>query len=181
MDKFNAMSIGEKVIVVAGALLLIASFLPWYRVSAFGFTASAHGWEAPNAIWSILAVFVGLAMAGAVVLKTFTDVQLPADIGGQSWGRVYLGGGVLAVLLVVIKFIAENSNLSYGFYVGLLATLGLAAGGALMYRDEGGILPGMGGSSGPLGGGGSPGGTGGSAPPPAPPPASPPPSAPPGQ
>lgn len=170
MDKFNAMSIGEKVILIAGVVMLIASFLPWYRVSAFGVTFSANGWEAPNAIWSILAVFVGLAMSATVAAKTFTDVQLPADIGGQSWDRIYLGGGALALLLVVLKFITESSNLSFGFYIALLAALALAAGGALTYRDEGGVLPGM-------GGGGSTGGS----PPSGGPPASPPPSAPSGQ
>ena len=153
MDKFNAMSIGEKIILIAGAVLLIASFLPWYRVSAFGFTFSAHAWEAPNAIWSILAVLVGLVLSATVAARTFTDVKLPADIGGQSWGRIFLGGGALVLLLLVIKFLAESSNLSYGFYIGFLSAVALAAGGALLFRDEGGVLPGMGGGDSP---GGSP-------------------------
>ncbi len=170
MDKFNAMSIGEKGIVVAGALLLIASFLPWYRVDLGPFgDISRNGWQSPGAFWSMLAVFIGLAMAVAVGLKNFTDVALPDKPAGRTWAEVYLGGGALALLLVVIKFIAESSNLSYGFYIGFLATLALAAGGAMMFRDAGGVLPGIGGS----------GSSGGS--PPASPPPSPPPSAPSGQ
>ncbi len=179
MDKFNAMSIGEKVIVVAGALLLIASFLPWYRYDFGLFDISRNGWQSPGAFWSILAVFVGLAMSGVIAVKTFTDVQLPPDVGGQSWGRVFLAGGALALLLVVFKFITESSDLSYGFYIGLLATLALAAGGALMYRDEGGVLPGIGGSGSQ--GGSPPSSSPPSDGPPASPPPSPPPSAPSGQ
>ncbi len=151
MEKFQALSLGEKIILVAGVVLLIASFLPWYRVSAFGFTFSANGWQAPGALWSMLAVFIGLAMAGVVGAKTFTDIQLPANLGGQSWARVHLAGGVLALLLVVIKFINENNSMSFGFYLGFLCAIALAAGGALMFRDEGGTIPGMPSSDGPAG------------------------------
>ncbi len=151
MEKFQALSMGEKLILVAGIVLLIASFLPWYRVSAFGFTFSANGWEAPGAFWSIIAVLIGLAMSGVVAAKTFAAIELPSDIGGQSWARIYLGGAAIALLFLIIKFINHSGDLSFGFYLGFLAALALAAGGALMFRDEGGTLPGMPPSDGPAG------------------------------
>ncbi len=168
MDKFNAMSIGEKGILIAGAVLLIASFLPWYRVSAFGFTASANGWEAPGAIWSMLAVVIGLAMAVAVAVKNFTDVELPDKPAGRSWTEIYLGASVIAALSILIKIINENEFMSFGFYLGIICVAALVVASAMMFREEGGVLPGMGGSP-PSGG------------PPASPPPSPPPSAPSGQ
>ncbi len=33
MDKLNELSTGEKLIAGGGVVLLIASFLPWYKVS----------------------------------------------------------------------------------------------------------------------------------------------------
>ncbi len=150
MEKFQALSMGEKLILVAGLVLLIASFLPWYRIDLGPFgDFTRNGWQSPGAFWSIIPVFIGVAMSAVVALKTFSDVELPSDIGGQSWARIHLGGGVLALLFLVIKFINENSFLSFGFYLGFIAALALAAGGALMFRDEGGTLPGMPPSDGP--------------------------------
>ena len=144
LEKFQALGLGEKIILIAGVVLLIASFLPWYSVDLGPFgSVSRNGWESPGALWSIVPVFIGLAMAGVIALKTFTAVQLPNDVGGQSWARVHLAGGALALLFVVIKFLNESSHLSFGFYLGLVAAAALAAAGFLMYRAEGGTLPGM--------------------------------------
>ena len=57
MDK--KLSPTEIAIMGGGALLLVASFLPWHSVSVpfFG-TISRNGWEDPSTPWSILAVLV---------------------------------------------------------------------------------------------------------------------------
>jgi len=140
LEKFMALSIGEKIIIIAGLVLLIDGFLPWYSASAefagVKVSASASGWEAPGAIWSMLAILIGLAMAAVVILKGLTEVEIPDDVGGQSWPRILLGGGVAALVLVVIKFLSESSNLGFGFYLGFIAAAALAAGGFLMFREE---------------------------------------------
>ena len=175
MDKFNAMSIGEKGILIAGAVLLIASFLPWYRVDLGPFgDISRSGWQSPGALWSMLAVFIGLAMAIAVALKNFTDVELPDKPAGRSWTEIYLGASVIAALSILIKIINENEFMSFGFYLGIICVAALVGASAMLFREEGGVLPGM-------GGGGSTGGSPPSGSPPASPPPSPPPSAPSGQ
>jgi hypothetical protein len=140
VEKFMARGIGEKIIIIAGVVLFIDGFLPWYSVSAdtvIGHvSATWNGWEAPGAIWSILAVFVGLAMVAAVVVRGLTDAEVPDNVGGVSWPRILLGGGVAAVLLVVIKLLNESSHLGFGFYLGILCALALAGGGFLMFREE---------------------------------------------
>ena len=152
MERFQALSMGEKLILIAGVVLLIASFLPWYRIDLGPFgDVSRNGWQSPGAFWSIIAVFIGLAMSGVVAVKTFSAVELPSDIGGQSWARIHPGGGAVALLFLIIKFINENSYLSFGFYIGFIAVLALAGGALLMFRDEGGTLPGMPPSGGPPG------------------------------
>ncbi len=149
MQKFQALSLGEKIILVAGVVLFICGFLPWYSIDFGPFSATRNGWQSPGAFWSIIAVVIGLAMSGVITVKTFTDMKLPADIGGQSWARIHLAGGAIALLFIIIKFINENDFLGFGFYLGFLAAAALAAGGALMFRDEGGTLPGMPPSDGP--------------------------------
>jgi len=139
MDKINELSTGEKLIAGGGILLLIASFLPWYKVSVsfgdFSASASANGWEAPGALFSILAVIIGIVLAGAVLGPKFGNMQLPA-LGSITWGQAFVGGGGAALLLLVIKFLNESSSISYGFFVGFIAAAALAAGGYLLYSEE---------------------------------------------
>ncbi|MEX2160137.1 MAG: hypothetical protein WEB04_12115 [Dehalococcoidia bacterium] len=150
MEKFQALGMGEKLILIAGVVLLISSFLPWYRIDLGPFgDVSRNGWQSPGAIWSIIAVFIGVGMSGAVALTAFSTVALPSNVGGQSWARIYLGGAAIALLCLIIKFLNENSYLSFGYFLGLIAVLALAAGAFLMFRDEGGTLPGLPSSGGP--------------------------------
>ncbi len=134
MDKITAMSNGEKLIAGGGILLLVAAFLPWYSID-FG----RNGLQSPGAIWSLLAVVIGVIMAAAILAPKFTDVKLP-DLGSITWPQAHLGLGVGALLLVVIKFLSESSFLGFGFYLGFIAAVALAAGGYLYFTENGGKL-----------------------------------------
>jgi len=142
VGKFMALGVGEKIIIIAGVVLFIDGFLPWYSIDLGQFGSwTANGWESPGAIWSILAVLVGLAMGAVVVVKGLTEVEIPDNVGGVSWPKILLGGGVAALVLVVIKFLNENSDLGFGFYLGIVAAAALAAGGCLMVREESAVGP----------------------------------------
>lgn len=143
VDKFKALGLGEKIILVAALVLLIDSFLPWYSVNIGSIAGvdlgSVHrnGWESPGGLWSILAVLIGLAMAGVILVKNLAkEGTLPDNISGITWPKIYLGAGAAAALFIVIKIINESSHLGFGFFVGIICVAGLAAGGVLMYRDE---------------------------------------------
>jgi uncharacterized membrane protein YgcG len=170
-DKFQAMSLGEKIILPAGVLLFIIGFFPWYRIDLVVTTVSRNGWESPGAIWSILAILVGLVMAAAVAVKNFAAAgTLPDNISGITWPRIHLGLGIAALVFVIIKLLNESSHLGIGFYLGIIAAAALAAGGFLMFRDEqAGTTTGAGGGGapggGPSGGGGPTGGGEGGGPP----------------
>ena len=139
MDKITAMSNGEKLIAGGGILLLVAAFLPWYSID-FGFgSISRNGLQSPGAIWSLLAVVIGVIMAAAILAPKFTDVKLP-DLGSITWPQAHLGLGVGALLLVVIKFLSESSFLGFGFYLGFIAAVALATGGYLYFTENGGKL-----------------------------------------
>ena len=137
LEKFMSLSIGEKIIIIAGVVLFIDGFLPWYSIDLgpFGsFTRS--GWQSPGAIWSMLAILIGIAMSGVVAVKISTEGVIPENVGGFTWPKILLGGGVAALLLVVIKFLNESSSLGFGFYLGFIAAAALAVAGVLMFREE---------------------------------------------
>jgi hypothetical protein len=142
-EKMNMLSMGEKVVVGGAIVLLIASFLPWYDIGgelgefgdALGISTTRSGWQSPGGIFSILAVLIGLAMAGSILAMKFGNVQMPA-MGNFTLGQVFLAAGGLVVLLIIIKFLNESSHLGFGFYLGFLAALGLGVGGYLIYTEE---------------------------------------------
>jgi hypothetical protein len=137
IEKFNALSMGEKMILPAGVVLFILGFLPWYSVDLGPLgTYTRSGWESPGAFWSILAILVGLAMAAVVALKAFGTATLPDNVGGVTWPKIHLGGGVAALVLVLIKFLNENNSMGFAFYLGIIAAAALAVGGLLMFREE---------------------------------------------
>jgi hypothetical protein len=138
VDKINTLSTGEKLIAAGGIVILIASFLPWYSIDAGPLGSfTRNGWQSPGSIWSVLATLIGIAMAGAVLASRLGSMELP-DLGGGNltWGTVFLGGGALALLCVVFKFLNESSYISFGFFLGIIAAIALVAGGYLLYAEE---------------------------------------------
>ncbi len=137
VEKFMALGIGEKIIIVAAVVLFIDGFLPWYSIDLGplgDFTRS--GWESPGAIWSILAVLIGLVMGGVVVVKGLTETEMPDNVGGFTWPKIMLGGGVAALVFLLIKLLNESDYMGFGFYLGIICAAALAAGGFLMFREE---------------------------------------------
>jgi len=137
VEKFMALGIGEKIIIVAAVVLFIDGFLPWYSIDLGPLgDFTRNGWESPGAIWSILAVLIGLVMGGVVVVKGLTATEMPDNVGGFTWPKIMLGGGVAALLFLVIKLLNESSYMGFGFYLGIICAAALAAGGFLMFREE---------------------------------------------
>ena len=137
IERFKALSIGEKTIIIAAVVLFIDGFLPWYSIDLGPFgDFTRNGWESPGAIWSILAIIVGLVMGGVIAVKLSTEAVIPENVGGVTWPKIFLGGGVATLVLVLIKMLNESSNLGYAFYIGIIATAALAVAGFLMYTQE---------------------------------------------
>jgi len=139
-ESFMKMPLGEKIILPAGLILLIDSFLPWYHASACVFTVcgsiNRSGWQSPGAFWSILAVLIGLALAALVAVTRFTTVKMPALPQGVTMARIYAGGAAAAALFVIIKLINESSHLGFGFFVGIVCVAALCVGGGLLFQAE---------------------------------------------
>ena len=133
-EQFQKMALGEKIILVAGPLLFIDGFLNWY--TATGSRGPASGWDSPGSIWSVLAILLGLTMAGLVAAVRLGNVKMPQLPQGVTWGRMMLGLGGASALSVVAKFVNDSSNLDFGFFIGALLVAALATGGFMTFQEE---------------------------------------------
>ena len=131
-----ALGPGRRMAAGGAVLGLISSFLPWYGVSAFGFSASVDGWHG----WGFLAALAFLG-AGALVLLPVFGVSLqplhdalPPTVDET---RLVLGAGVIAVvttLLFIVTTGGGGSSLvsagpAIGAWISLLCGVLVAAGG----------------------------------------------------
>jgi energy-coupling factor transporter transmembrane protein EcfT len=146
------------VVVGAGLLAYIASFLPWYRadVSILGIerSATSNAWNAGIGAW--LPVLL-LVVAGVVVLASTTGVRLPA-----SKSLITLGLSALAVIAILLRWmtfpdstgqssfemdnvdveglLAVSSGAGVGLYVGLIAAIAALVASFLTSRAAGASL-----------------------------------------
>lgn len=133
---FNKLSQGERIILISGVLLLVFSFFPWFGLDLLAIEVKRTAWDN---VLSLLAVLVGIVMVLQVVLANFTTVKLPAP--PVPWGRVHLGLGVLVLVLVLLQVLLGDEiggvdlDRKIGAILGLLAALGLAAGGFLRSKE----------------------------------------------
>lgn len=145
---------GEMIAVVAGVVLLIALFLPWYGAEAqFGgvsVSESANAWQTLSFIDLLLFVIAAVAIGVSVARATGS---LPADVPAAL---LVVAAGALGVLLVLFRLVdipapelpevADGSfefGRKIGLFVALLASAGIAYGGwrANMERAGGPVRP----------------------------------------
>src|SRR3989304_4721979 len=103
MERFNALSLGEKLIAGGGVLMFIAGFLPWWSWSEGGFSGSSDGWSFPGSMWSVLVVIVSLALLAVVLAPALANVKLPDLPPNVTWGMVYGGAAAAIVVLMLLK------------------------------------------------------------------------------
>jgi hypothetical protein len=131
----------ERVLAVAGLLVFIDSFLPWYSVSAGAYSASANGWGVGFGGW--FPVLLILAVGVVAALPAFGQ-SFSVRGGYAAYGVVTL----VATLIILIRWLTYPSDnglasagvsagASFGTYiaviVGIVAVvfsyLGFTAGG----------------------------------------------------
>jgi hypothetical protein len=150
------------VILAAGAVALIASFLAFYKYSYGGIAISqadrnaarAAGISLPGggssksfSAWSssgfglfplaTLPALLGLVMALQVGLTTFADVKLPARVLGFDWLQIHLVLGVQAVVLMLAYLLVNKGPATYGigYWLMFVASIGLVVGAVMLSRE----------------------------------------------
>jgi hypothetical protein len=125
MDEWKALPLGRQLILGAGVLLLIVTFLPWQSWDIGPFTLSRNAWHGG---WGILLGLATLAAVGWVAARAF-EVALPEEIPDTTATLVL---GVLVVALAVIKNLADTNSTVWS-YIGVILAAVVAYGAWLVY------------------------------------------------
>src|ERR1700690_1406569 len=97
MDKFAALSKGQKILLGGGVLLFIDTFLPWQAVSIFSIDAW-HGF------WGVVLGLLVIVLLAWSAARAF-GVALPTNIP-EGLSTLALGG--LIFLFALIKTLNDN-------------------------------------------------------------------------
>jgi peptidoglycan/LPS O-acetylase OafA/YrhL len=122
---------GEWIAALSGVALLVSLFLPWYGAGEEG---DASGWEALAAVDIALAL---VAAFGVSLLAITASQRVPAVPIALS-AIVTLVGliGVVLVLIRLANLPGSFEGRELGVWLGLLAAIGIVAGGGLAMGDE---------------------------------------------
>jgi len=127
------LTVGEIVIVAAGAVALVVSFLPWYT---FG-DNHVGAWGTTLFPLATLVPILGALMMVQVVVDKLTGASLPPRVGDFTWEQLHLVAAVgAAVIAICYLFVSRGAlSLGFGYYLDLLAAVALVVG-AVMLRSE---------------------------------------------
>ena len=122
--------------VLAGAVLVIAVFMPWYATNLgppFSAT-SASGWEATTLARLALAAGLVVTVASAALVLDERGAVRLGHRHGDALARVVVAAGVVAALLVGFRLIvlpdpAEFLSRQIGLYLAFGAAIGAVLGG----------------------------------------------------
>jgi hypothetical protein len=138
----------DTVILISAAVMTLGSFLPFWDLdlpAGFASFAAETGFGDKRAWTSelfffpvtILPVLCGLLMAVPVLLDTFTGVTLPRRPAGFTWTQIHVVLGLQAAIMMIAFLVQERGfyKLGIGFYLMLVAGLGLAIGALMRDRE----------------------------------------------
>ena len=133
----NRLRLGELVAAVAALLLFIDMFFKWYGIKAPGEPGGFTAWGAFRFVDFLLLVVIVAALGLALLTMTQRSVALPV-----SASVVVTALGTLAALIVLYRIFNQPQDndlvtVKFAAYLGLLLTIGIAAGGFLSMREEG--------------------------------------------
>jgi hypothetical protein len=124
---------GQKIVLAAGIVMIINLFLPWYRVSAFGFSASINAFD--SEFWAWFGSLCAIAAAVIIALKVFANMKINAGPLKAEHLALILGG--LGFLFILIRLLTETTSMFIGLWIGLIVSAVLAYGAFMAMKEEG--------------------------------------------
>lgn len=135
----NRMKRSDQIIAVCGALLFISLFLPFFHISAGGFSVSAKGHQSGFLAWAGLWLgFLGGGLAFFPSLGVPWPAQLPVTKTITT-----LAVTALATLLLVLKLLVgfHSIDRSFGLYFAVVVVIVQVVFAGLAFRESGEALP----------------------------------------
>ena len=120
---------GTQLLLVAGILLLIDSFLDWQQISAGGISAGASMWHGVGVVAGLLLIAL-LVWEVAQVSGVTRNLELPV-----SAALISVGLAVGTAAFTVVKFLVANEARHWPAWLGLSLAVAVAVGGWLKYSE----------------------------------------------
>ena len=126
---FQTMSKQRKFVLIAAAIGIIATFLPWWTISIFGYTSSVNGFHGMGIL-----SFLCFVVAGIIA---YLDDQTK-NLDKTKW-TITLIAGSISILIIIWFIIDANSSafgslLGFGIYLAALAAIGIVLS-AFLFRS----------------------------------------------
>jgi hypothetical protein len=135
MEQLRGLPLGRQIVLGAGVLLLIDTFLDWQQVSILGNSVGNTAWHGFWGIVMCLALIVLLVWTAA---KAF-GVELPVNVPD---GLTSLGLSALILLFAFIKAVSDDF-VHWPAWAGVVLAAGIAYGAWLIFQASGESLPSM--------------------------------------
>lgn len=126
---FSKLTLGSKLILGAGLLLLIDSFLHWQEVSIGPITAGQSMWHG----WG---VFAGLTLLAILAWEGARLAEIKVAVGPLSPSMLTIVLSALLLLFTLIKVLGDDF-VSKWAWIGLVLAIGIAAGAWLNMQAAG--------------------------------------------
>jgi hypothetical protein len=155
MNLLRKLNTADRVVVVSTIVLIVSPWLDWFKATypggLVGGSSTINGWDvSEREFWVIIPFLLAVVSLAVVLIRAvFRRIELPPlPIG---YGQAVFFAGLAAAGLVLMKvligeevraFIVQGSLIdadvsrSYGIFIALLAAIGFAAGGYMMWKDE---------------------------------------------
>jgi hypothetical protein len=96
------LTLANIVILAAGAIMLIGSFMPFYRSEANGVSVgNANAWDHGLFLIATLAALLGVVMALQIGLEAFGNITMPNRVLGLTWDQFHTVLSFQALLLML--------------------------------------------------------------------------------
>jgi hypothetical protein len=133
MPNLSEISTGTKLLLGAGILLLIDSFLPWQDVDVLGVdVATRNAWHG----WGILMIIALVALLAWVVIQVMNvklNFELPIT---EAW--LTLGLAVIVLASALLKLLTDDF-IGWAAYVGVALAAVVVIGAWLRAQELGGV------------------------------------------
>jgi hypothetical protein len=118
----------ELIIMIAGAVMLVASFLH--------FAGDTSAWGRYLFPIATLLPLYGVIMAAQIALTKFASVKLPEQVAGFTWEQVHLVLGLMAGLMAIAWLITDTGDKQIGEWLEVIGGIALAVGAVMMQRER---------------------------------------------
>jgi hypothetical protein len=123
------------VILASGAIMLIATFLPFYKVPLPDQTVTFDAWDRGLFLIATLPALLGVVMALQIGLEAFGGITMPNRILGLTWDQFHIVLAFQSALLMLTRLAQARPTL-------VVVTFTLGAGFWLMMICAGGLVVG---------------------------------------